>query len=169
MEVPGRPLPDRPVGTPTVEVRHVLDQHATQMPLVQDQKVIQTFGSGRSHPSHRDGVGLGRFERGAHRCAAQVADPAMEGGSVATVSVIDEKARWLTIPTASLDDLPFRPLACRVARGSDVHDLPTGVMRCAARDDLADQGDEDHDDRLHAADGRRRWAGIPGFPRPTRF
>ena len=39
MEAPGarRPLPDRPVGAPTVEVRHVLDQHATQMPLVQDQ------------------------------------------------------------------------------------------------------------------------------------
>ena len=31
------PLPDRSVGTPTVEVRHVLDRHATQMPLVQDQ------------------------------------------------------------------------------------------------------------------------------------
>ncbi len=57
-----RPLPDRPVGTPTVEVRHVLNKHATQMPLVQDQQVIQTFGSDRSHPSLRDGVGLGRSE-----------------------------------------------------------------------------------------------------------
>ena len=27
---------------------------------------------------------------------------------------------------------------------------------CAARDNLADEGDEDHDDRLHAADGSRQ-------------
>ena len=52
----------------------------------------------------------------------------MEGRSEAAVSVMDEKTRWLTIPTASLDDLLSRPLACRVARCSDVHDLPTGVM-----------------------------------------
>ncbi len=45
-----------------VEVRDVLNKHATQLPLVQDQYVIQTLGSDRSHPSLRDGVGLGRSE-----------------------------------------------------------------------------------------------------------
>ncbi len=106
--------------------------------------MIQTFVSNRSNPSLRDGVGLGRSERGADRCDAQVADPAMEGRSVATVTVMDEKARWLTIPTASLDDLLSRPLACRVARCSDVHDLPTGVMN--------DEKDLDcpEEDRLNA-------------------
>jgi hypothetical protein len=39
-----------------------------------------------------------------------------------------EKARQLTIPTASLDDLLPRPLACRMTRGSDMHDFGTGVM-----------------------------------------
>ncbi len=48
---------------------------------------------------------------------------------------------------------------------SDVFQL----QRCAAQDDLADEGDEDHDDRLHAANGSRQWAEMPGFPRPTRF
>ncbi len=68
----------------------------------------------------------------------------MEGRSEAAVSVMDEKTRWLTIPTASLDDLLSRPLACRVARGSDVHDLPTDVMN--------DEKDIDcpEEDRLNA-------------------
>ena len=66
-----------------IEVRHVLNEHATQMPLVQDQQVIQTVISDGSHPPLRDGVGLGRSERSADRCDAQVADPAMEGRSVA--------------------------------------------------------------------------------------
>ncbi len=34
---------------------------------------------------------------------------------------------------------------------------------------FTDEGDEDHDDRLHVADGSRQWAEMPGFPRPTRF
>ena len=106
--------------------------------------MIQTLVSDRSNPSLRDGVGLGRSERGADRCDAQVADPAMEDRSVTTVAVMDEKARWLTIPTASLDDLLSRPRACRVARGSDVHDLPTDVMN--------DEKDIDcpEEDRLNA-------------------
>jgi hypothetical protein len=111
-----------------VEVRHVLNEHATQMPLVQDQQVIQTVISDRSQPPLRDGVGLGRSERSADRCDAQVADPAMEGRSVAAVAVMHEKARWLTIPTASLDDLLARPLAGRMTRRSDMHDFATGVM-----------------------------------------
>ncbi len=32
-----RPLPNRPVRTPTVEIRNVLAQHVAQIPLVQDQ------------------------------------------------------------------------------------------------------------------------------------
>ena len=57
---------------------------------------------------------------------------------------MDEKVRWLTISTASLDDLPSRPLACRVERGSDMHDFPTGVM-----DDEKDI-DRPEEDRLDA-------------------
>ena len=38
--------------------------------------MIQTLVSDRSNPSLGDGVGLGRSERGADRCDAQVADPA---------------------------------------------------------------------------------------------
>ena len=41
---------------------------------------------------------------------------------------MDEKTGWGTIPTASFEDLPPCPLACRVTCGSDMHDLPTGVM-----------------------------------------
>jgi hypothetical protein len=44
--------------------------------------VIKTLDSGRSHPSLRDGVGPGRSERGADRCDAQVADPAMDASHV---------------------------------------------------------------------------------------
>lgn len=33
----GARLPDRPVTTPTVEVRGVLNKHVTQMLLIQDQ------------------------------------------------------------------------------------------------------------------------------------
>ena len=38
-----------------------------------------------------------------------------------------------------------------------------------ARDNLADQGNEDHDDRFQAANGRQQWAEMPGFLRPTGF
>ncbi len=48
---------------------------------------------------------------------------------------------------------------------SDVFQL----LRRTAHGDFADEGDEDHDDRLHAADGSRQWAEMLGFPRPTRF
>ena len=37
-----RSLAERLVGTPEIEVVDVLSQHATQMPLVQDQIVVQT-------------------------------------------------------------------------------------------------------------------------------
>ena len=110
-----------------VEVGDVLGQHATQVPLVHDQHVIQTFGSDRSNPSLRDGVGLGRSERGAERCDAQVADSLIESRSITIVAVVDEKARWLAIPnrkpprlaalsTRWLDAVSFRhvrPLAWR--------------------------------------------------------
>ncbi len=86
--------------------------------------MIKALGSDRPHPSLRDGVGPGRSERGANRCDAQVADTLIEDRSIPTVAVIDEKTRWLSIPTASLDDLLSRPLACRVARSSDMHDFP---------------------------------------------
>ena len=68
----------------------------------------------------------------------------MEGRSEAAVSVMDENTRWLTIPTASLDDLLSRPLACRVACGSDVHDLPTDVMNDEKDIDCSEE------DRLNA-------------------
>ena len=41
--------------------------------------------------------------------------------------------------------------------------------RLAARGKFAHEGDEDHDDRLHAADGSRPWAKMPGFLPPTRL
>ncbi len=34
---------------------------------------------------------------------------------------------------------------------------------------LADEGDEDYNDRLHAADGSQQWVEMPGFPPTTRF
>ena len=127
-----------------VEVGDVLGQHATQVPLVHDQHVIQTFGSDRSNPSLRDGVGLGRSERGADRCDAQVADSLIEGHPIPTVAVVDEKARWLTIPTASLHDLPPCPLAGWMPCRFDMYDLSAGVMN--DEEDI----DRPEEDRLDA-------------------
>ena len=43
------------------------------------------------------------------------------------------------------------------------------AYRRAAHNEFADEGNEDHDDCLHVADGSRQWSEMPGIPRPTRF
>lgn len=114
--------------TPTVEVGDIFCQHAPQMPPVQEQIVVQTFGSNRFHPSLRDGVGLRRSERRADRSDTESFQPQIKGHSVTTVTIVNEKARWRALPTTSLDDLSSGPFARRVTCGSHMHDFSTGVM-----------------------------------------
>ena len=146
-------LPDRSLWAPLVEVGDVLGQHTTQMALIQDQKVIQTFGPDRSNPSLRNGIGLGRSKRSTDGCDAKAVYPAIEDCPVTTIAVVYEKARRLTIPTAGFHDFPPCPLAGRMPRGSDMHDLSARVI-----DDEEDM-DRLEKDRLDA----EKVAG-PGFP-----
>ncbi len=57
---------------------------------------------------------------------------------------MDEKARWLTIPTASLHDLPPCPLTGRMQRRFDMYDLSAGVMNDEEDIDCSEE------DRLNA-------------------
>jgi hypothetical protein len=98
------------------------------MPLAQDQIVVQTFGSNRFHPPLRDGVGLRRSEGGADRSGTESLQPQVKGCPIPAITIVDKKAGWLTIPTASLDDLPTCPLACRVTSGPDMNDFSTAMM-----------------------------------------
>ena len=73
-----------------VEVGDVLGQHTTQMALIQDQKVIQTFGPDRSNPSLRNGIGLGRSKRSTDGC-----DKSFSGDSVELEAIPPDQLREL--------------------------------------------------------------------------
>ncbi len=49
-----------------IEIVDILSQDPAQMALIEDEHVIQTLGSGRSHPELGDRVGLGRSVRGSN-------------------------------------------------------------------------------------------------------
>ena len=51
-------LTGRAMGTLAIEVPHIFRQHSPQMALIEDEQVIQTFGSQGSHPAFGDRVGL---------------------------------------------------------------------------------------------------------------
>jgi len=124
----GGPLSNRAMRAPVVEITYILGQDLLQMALIENQHVIQTFGSDRSHPSLGDRVGARRSEWRASLCNAEIAHPPIEACAVDTVTVMNEVAWRLPVPSAAFDNLLCRPFGTRVKRHVDVENLPTSVM-----------------------------------------
>ena len=60
--------------------------------------------------------------------ACELAHPPIEASAVDTVTVMNEVAWRLPVPSAAFDNLLCRPFGARVKRHEDVENLPTGVM-----------------------------------------
>src|SRR5262249_57013729 len=58
----GCTLSDRTMRAPVVEIADILGQDLLQMPLIEDENVVQALGPDRSHPALGDGVGPRRSE-----------------------------------------------------------------------------------------------------------
>ena len=59
----GRPLSQRSMRAPVVEIADILGQHLLQMTLIEDENVVQALGSDGSYPALGDGVGPRRSGR----------------------------------------------------------------------------------------------------------
>ena len=139
----GRPLSQRSMRTPVVEIADILGQHLLQMALIEDEHVVQALAPDRSYPALGDGVGPRRSERRASLGHTEITHPPIEGGAIATITVMNEKAWRLAIPSAAFNDLLCRPLGGRMRRHVHVENLSAGVMdqeehvQCSKRDGLS--------------------------------
>src|SRR5215831_187036 len=124
----GRPLPQRSMRAPVVEIADIFGQDLLQMALIEDEHVVQALGSDGPHPALRYGVGSRRSERRANLGDTNIAHPTMECGAVTAVAVTNEKSWRLAIPSAAFDHSLSRPRGGGIRRHLHVENLPAGVI-----------------------------------------
>src|SRR5262249_52239479 len=122
-----RSLAQPPMGTPRIEVGHVLVQDALQVALVDDDQMIQTFGPGRSDPP------LSQRLRppGSHgRVDLPDAEPlhaAVELNPEPAVSVTNQIPWRVPLPATRVHDLQGHPCGGGMPGYPNLHDLPSLV------------------------------------------
>src|SRR5215469_543848 len=124
----GRPLSQRSMRAPVVEIADISGQDLLQMALIEDEHVVQALGPDGSHPALGNRVGPRRSERRARLGDAEITHSPIEAAGITAVAVVNEKAWRLAIPTAAFDNLLCRPLGGRMCRHMHVQNLPAGVM-----------------------------------------
>jgi len=97
------------------------------MSFVGDKQVVEALSSRRLHPSLRNRVCPGRPERRSHLLDAEPPQAAIESRAIATVTIVDQKPRWLSIPSAALYYLLGYPFCRRKWRYRNVQDFPVRV------------------------------------------
>ena len=97
------------------------------MSFVEDKQVVEALSSHRLHPPLRNRVRLGRPERRSHLFNAQTPQSAIESRTVATVTIVNQKLRWQSIPSAAFHYLLGDPLCRRKWRYRNVQDFPVHV------------------------------------------
>jgi hypothetical protein len=97
------------------------------MSLVEDQHMVETLGSHRLDPSFRDRVRSGRLEWRSHLLNAEMPQAAVECGAIATVTVVNQKPWWQSIPRAALHYLLGHPLHRWKWRYCNVQDFLVNV------------------------------------------
>src|SRR6516225_4992761 len=123
-----RPLSQRSMRAPVVEIADILGQHLLQMTLIEDENVVQALAPDGSHPALSDGVGSRRSDWRANLGNTNIAHPAIECGTVSAVAVMNEKSWRLAIPSAAFDHLLSRPRGGGTRRHVHVENLPAGVI-----------------------------------------
>src|SRR5262245_18218962 len=124
----GRPLSQRSMRAPIVEIANIFGQDFLQMTLIEDEHVVQALGSDESHPALRYGDGSRRFEWRANLANTNIAHPTIECAAVTAVAVLDEKSWRLSIPSAAFDHLLTCPRGGGIRRHVHVENLPPGVI-----------------------------------------
>jgi hypothetical protein len=135
-----RSLAQPPMGTPRIEVGHVLVQDALQVALVDDDHMIQTFGSDRSDPPLRERVRPRGPHGGPDPSDAEPLHAAIELHPEPAVPVTNQIPRRVPIPATRLHDLLGRPLGGGLLGHPRLEDLPAlvahheGDMQCLEED-----------------------------------
>jgi hypothetical protein len=83
------------------------------MSFVKHKQAIEALGSHRLHPPLRNRVRPGRPERRSHLLNAETPQAAIESRAISTVTVVNQKPRWQSIPSAALHYLLGYPLCSR--------------------------------------------------------
>src|SRR5215831_12476478 len=123
-----RPLSQRSMRAPVVEIADIFGQGLLQMPLIEDEHVVQALGSDGSHPALGYGVGSRRSEWRANLGNTNIAHTTIECGTVTAVAVMDEKPWRLAIPSTAFDHLLCHPRGGGIRRHVHVENLPAGVI-----------------------------------------
>src|ERR1700757_1528183 len=97
------------------------------MSFVEDKQVIEAVSSHRLHPPLRNRVRPGRSERRSHLLSTETPQAAIESRDIATVTIVNQKPRWQSIPSAALHYLLGYPLCRRKGRYRNVQDFPVHV------------------------------------------
>lgn len=135
--------------SPAVVIRAVLAQHGEQMPLIDDDEVIQTLSPQRADHAFGDGVGLGSVNWCEQGLNAHQRRLGIEAAAIAAVAITDHVLRLLA-PWCGFSQLLPNPLCCRVGGHVQVNE-PAPAMR-----------DEDDDvERLHGDGLNREEVGRP--------
>src|SRR5215813_262092 len=124
----GRPLSQRSMRAPVVEIADIFGQDLLQMELIENENVIQALGSDGSHPALGYGIGSRRPEWCANLGNTNIAHPTIECGTVTAVAVMNKKSWRLAIPSAAFDHLLSRPRGSGIRRHLHVENLPAGVI-----------------------------------------
>ena len=78
-----------------IEERRVVREHAAQVRLIHDERVVEALGAGRADPALRVRIGIGRAVGRAHDRDALAGEDHVEGWRELRVAIVDEEARWL--------------------------------------------------------------------------
>src|SRR5262245_39614518 len=106
----GRPLSQRSMRAPVVEIADISGQDLLQMALIEDEHVVQALGPDGSHPALRYGVGSRRSEWRANLGNTNIAHPTTECGAITTVAVVNDEYGRPATPRAAFDLFLSRPV-----------------------------------------------------------
>ena len=116
------------MSSAAVVVFEVGGEDTLQMPLAENDDMIQTLSANRSDHAFAVGILPGRARRNRDLVNAQTLDPCSEMVSIRSVPIPDQVA-WRFVERKRLDDLLSRPLRSRMQGDIEVHDPATIVRR----------------------------------------
>ena len=116
----------RLVRSHVVVVRDVLPQHQSQVALIDDDQMVETFAPERSEHTLRDGVRLQWPHRSEDRLDPDRSCLVDEGTAVRAVAVPDQITGLLP-PRRRLQQLTPHPRRCRMCRHVEMHDAVARV------------------------------------------
>ena len=88
-----RPLSQRSMRAPAVEITDIFGQDPLQMALIEDEHVVQTLCPDGSHPSPGYDVGQRRSERRARLGNTEITQPPIEADGIAAVAIVNKLTR----------------------------------------------------------------------------